>query len=373
MKAEPIGLYIHVPFCVQKCEYCDFCSFTPDKSSFIDDYVDELCREIASYKDRNISLDTVFFGGGTPSLLNGENFKKIMTSVKGSFVLSPNAEITMEANPRTVTKENLLVYISEGVNRFSLGLQSIHENELKILGRIHSFQDFLETYSLIRTRGITNINVDLMYGIPEQSVDSFAETLDRVCSLSPVHISVYGLILEDGTPLFEKRDTLYLPSEDDEADMYYLASAVLSKHGYKHYEISNYAMSDKACKHNLKYWRNSEYIGVGLSAHSYFENLRFSNTDVLPLYLNGKYRSDECAERENVESLKFEYVMMHLRLSEGISLREYARLFGKEFSVGREVTIEKLRSLGLMTVSEDRVALTESGFYVSNSIITELV
>ena len=283
MKADKIGLYVHIPFCKSKCKYCDFCSFTDaDKES----YLDALIRDIDSYKGCQIEVNSVFFGGGTPSLLSGEQMEKLFFHLRNSFDVSCDSEITLEANPKTLTSENLEAYIRSGINRISLGLQSIHENELKKLGRIHNFSEFLETYNMVRNNGVNNLNVDLMYGIPEQTKESFEKTLSEIIKLSPEHISVYGLILEEGTPLYAHSQQLSLPTEDEECDMYYLASKMLSDNGYTHYEVSNYCKDGHACRHNLKYWRDEEYIGVGLSAYSYFGRKRFGKTRDMSLYLN---------------------------------------------------------------------------------------
>ena len=373
MKAKPVGLYVHIPFCLKKCAYCDFCSFINADFSQKSEYIDALCKEIDNYKNRGITLDTIFFGGGTPSLLSGDEFVKIAEHIRSAFSISDNLEFTIEANPKTLTRENLAAYISAGVNRVSLGLQSANPNELSALGRIHNYDEFFESYELIRECGIENINVDLMYGIPEQTKDSFLSTLEKVASLSPEHISVYGLILEEGTPLFESIENYSMPTEDEECDMYYLAADFLRAAGYSHYEISNYAKDGYECRHNLKYWHCEEYIGAGLAAHSYFDGKRFGNTTDRYAYLDGKcgiIATDECEDRD---SLSYELVMLGLRLSEGFSRDEYKNITGSDFLVGRECQIDKLIELGYLIVRDDRIALTEKGFYVSNTILTELI
>ena len=373
MKAKTIGLYVHIPFCVKKCAYCDFCSFIntdfPEKS----EYIEALCKEIDSYKNKGIALDTIFFGGGTPSLLSGDEFLKIVDHICSTFSISDNLEFTIEANPKTLIRENLSVYVSAGVNRVSLGLQSANQDELSALGRIHNYDEFVESYLLIRECGIDNINVDLMYGIPEQTKDSFLSTLERVTKLSPEHISVYGLILEEETPLYKSIDKYSIPTEDEECDMYYLAADFLRGAGYSHYEISNYAKKGYKCQHNLKYWRCEEYIGVGLSAHSYFDGKRFGNTNDRYAYLNDKCGIISLEECVNSDSLAYELVMLGLRLSDGFSRTEYENITGSDFFVGREKQINKLIESGYLMVSGDRIALTEKGFYVSNTILTELI
>ncbi len=374
MKTDKIGLYLHVPFCVKKCGYCDFCSFPLNSLSDEERsaYVSALCSEIDGYKGLRIEADTVFIGGGTPSLLSGQDIYKIREHIEAAFSISSAAEFTLEVNPKTLTEENLSAYINAGVNRISIGLQTIHENELKKLGRIHSYNEFLDTYNLARKFGINNINVDLMYGIPNQTIASFVETLKAVLSLSPEHISLYGLILEENTPFFNIKDSLALPPEDAECDMYDLAINMLGEYGYSHYEISNYAKGGRECRHNLKYWRTEEYIGFGLSAHSYFDGKRFANTSSFYDYLNEPI-SILSSDTLTFEDKRSEYVMLHLRLSEGFSLSEYLRLFGEDFLLSRASALERFREGGYINLAEDRISLTERGFYVSNSIISELM
>lgn len=372
MKTDKIGLYVHIPFCVKKCNYCDFCSFSGLSQDIKDSYVDQLCREILAYKEKCISVDTIFFGGGTPTLLAVEDMMKITAAIKEAFYVDEDAEFTMEANPGTTARDTLRGFIDCGVNRFSIGLQTIHEKELKKLGRIHTYNDFIETYSDIRDLGITNINVDLMYGIPCQTMDSFEETLYEVSKLSPEHLSVYGLILEEGTPFFDYKEDLPVPSEDTECDMYELACKILFKNGYSHYEISNYAKPGYESRHNKKYWNSKEFIGVGLSAYSYLDGKRFGNTKDLGKYLIGNGFSEYC-DNIDPEAEKYEYAMLALRLGEGISLSEYKKLFSEDFLSGREEIISRLSSGGYVNINNDRLSLTEKGFYVSNYIITELL
>ena len=369
MRTEPIGLYIHIPFCKRKCRYCDFCSFTDgDKEK----YIDALIKDINSYDERKISINTVFFGGGTPSLLSGEEFKKIFSGIRKAFNLTPDAEITLEANPKTLTSPNLYFYMSEGVNRISLGLQSIHENELVKLGRIHTYENFIETYNMVRTAGINNINVDLMYGIPGQTMESFESTVRSVAKLSPTHISLYGLILEEGTPLYMQREQFIFPTEDEEADMYYLGARLLSEFGYRHYEVSNYCLSGMECRHNLKYWRDKEYIGVGLSAYSYLDSKRYGKTKDMKSYLLNPLANVE-EELIDKDREKYEYIMMRTRLSEGFSLSEYEELFGENFVLSREKKIREFADLGYVSVEGGRFSFTEKGMYVGNSLLTELI
>ncbi len=369
MRADAIGLYVHIPFCVRKCNYCDFCSFEiADKS----EYINALCKEIDSYGERELSLDSIFFGGGTPSLLSPFEFEKILSHINKAFRIEDGCEFTVECNPKTLDSQKLSLFALSGVNRISLGLQSIHENELKILGRIHNFEEFLETYNMVLSSGISNVNVDLMYGIPEQTPSSFEESLCTVLSLSPTHISLYGLILEEGTPLYGFKNKLVFPSEDEECDMYFKAQKIMSSHGFSHYEISNYSKSGKECRHNLKYWNSREYIGVGLSAYSYFDGVRFGNTSSLSEYING---DNIIAYREPIDnaSKAYEYVMLKTRLSGGFSLEEYKSLFGVDFTKGREQLLSDLSSSGHIIISNGRLSFTDKGMYVSNTLLTQLI
>lgn len=374
MITDNVGLYVHIPFCLKKCAYCDFSSYSGVESEIRDRYVSHLISEIRSYsKHPKIKVDTVFFGGGTPSLLTPREFEAISEAIHSTFLVEENTEFTMEANPGTVTRDNLPSYIASGVNRISMGVQSINDNELKILGRIHTADEFLRAYEAVRACGVGNVNVDVMYGIPEQTRDSFRKTLNAVISASPEHVSAYGLMLEEGTPFWDKRGLLPLPTEDEECDMYYYAAERLSSAGYSHYEISNYAKAGYECKHNLKYWRCEDYIGVGLSAHSSYLGKRFSNPTGFNEYFAQDVGKHILCEQLDADVLRYEYVMLRLRLAKGFSLSDYERRFSVPFLSGREGLVDKFRSLGYLEICDDRLFLTERGFYVSNSIISELL
>ena len=365
MTTKAVGLYVHIPFCVRKCNYCDFCSRPPTASDF-DRYFERLEKELLLYRrSPKILIDSIFVGGGTPSLLPHGYFTRLFDLIKNTFDIDPMAEITTEINPGTLTREKAEEYKSVGINRVSVGLQTVHENELKKLGRIHSYSDFLTSYNLLREVGFANISVDLMYGIPGQTAESLAKTLATVTALNPDHISLYGLIVEPGTPFGDACDTLPLPTEDEECDMYYMAADYLARHGYTHYEISNYARDGYECRHNLKYWHNEEYIGIGAAAHSFFEGRRYGNSrDLFAITPDG--------DADDVSTPQ-EYVMMHLRLREGFSLTEYRERYGTDFLEGRKEVISRLATAGLLTVAQDRLSLTECGFYVSNGILAEIL
>ena len=371
MATDKLGLYVHVPYCVRKCNYCDFCSLPNGRGEVPDSYVDTLCREIESYASvPKRMLDTVYFGGGTPSLLSPGQTEKIVSTIRDTFDISDAVEFTFEANPGTVTEEKALAFRSLGFNRVSLGLQSVHENEMKTLGRIHNFDDFVVSFNLLRKAGFDNINVDLMYGIPHQTKESFGQTLSSVIALSPEHISAYGLILEEGTPLYEKRAELPIPTTDEECDMYDLCRDMLGRAGYEHYEISNYAREGKRSRHNLLYWNFDGYIGVGAAAHSFYEGIRSYNTHDVEAYISSP---EDTREREVDLDAAFEYAMLKLRLIDGFSLKEYKARFGASFTEGKEKTLLRLKDEGLITLDADRIALTERGFYLSNSILVEIL
>ena len=369
MTTDKLGLYVHIPYCVRKCNYCDFCSLPNGRGEVPKEYVEALCAEIISYRGREERrLDTVYFGGGTPSLLTPEQVGKIMKSVRDAFEISPAAELTFEANPGTLSREKALAFKACGFNRVSLGLQSIHEKEMKKLGRIHNYQDFLTTFEMLRDVGFENISVDLMYGIPHQTKESFKESLRAVIALSPEHISAYGLIVEEGTPFYNE-DGLPLPTLDEECDMYDLARTILAEAGYEHYEISNYARATHRSRHNMLYWNFGEYIGVGAAAHSFCNGTRYYNTEDVEKYIGGNYRDGSDTELD----IAFEYAMVKLRLKDGFSLSEYVSLFGRSFTEGKEVILSRLRDEGFIILTDDRIALTERGFYLSNSILVEIL
>ena len=374
MKTDSIGLYVHIPFCLRKCNYCDFCSFAGLDAARREDYISTLISEIYEYKrEPKISLDTVFFGGGTPSLLSPDEFSKIHNAILDSFEILPDCEFTVEVNPKTANEKIFKEFISAGVNRISIGMQSIHENEMKILGRIHDFGDFVNTYNLARECGILNINVDVMYAIPEQTTESLKKTLAAVCELSPEHISAYGLIIEEGTPFYEMRDSLDFKDGDTEYEMYRTVTEILASYGYLHYEISNYAKPGFASRHNLKYWHNEQYIGVGISAYSYFEAKRYGNSAILEEYLSGKRKEYVSGEQINPDCVAYEYAMLGLRLSEGISLKKYERLSKRDLLSECKDKLSKYAELGYIKIVGDNLSLTESGFYVSNNILSELL
>ena len=371
MNKDTLGLYLHIPFCVQKCRYCDFCSFASSEAER-EAYVSSLLSEILHAPEDRREVDSIFFGGGTPSLLTEDAFSRIFSALRKRYCIAANAEITVEMNPGTVTGEKLSALRALGVNRVSMGLQSSHNGELSALGRIHTYEQFLESFSLVRASGIENINIDLMYAIPHQNVQSFKETLSRVIALSPSHISAYSLIIEEGTPFYRDRESLVLPSEEEEAEMYALACEMLGAAGYRHYEISNYAKEGSLCRHNLRYWQGGDYLGFGLAAHSLYRGERMANTEDFKEYLENPHAYAEREKRDTLAEAE-EYVMLGLRTSFGISLFEYRERFGKDLLEEKKEAISLFFEHGLLSIREDRLSLTEKGFYLSNTVLCELL
>ena len=370
---KTLGIYIHIPFCVRKCNYCDFCSFPSRDGKLTQLYTDELCRRIRGAKELcyEYTVDTVYLGGGTPTLLSAAQAEMIFSALRESFSVEDGCEITVECNPATADISYFSALRGMGASRLSMGLQSVHENELRALGRIHSYSDLKKTYADARAAGFDNISVDLMYGIPEQTVKSFRESLTELACLAPEHISAYGLKIEKGTPFFEKREHINLPDEDEEYEMYLSCTEILKKYGYKKYEISNFSMPERESRHNLKYWRGNEYLGFGVAAHSFFGGLRFGNSRDLDAFLRGEdivcERSDETAVDELTD-----FVMLSLRLSEGMSLKE----FEEKAKNGIRAVLPQLDSLmsgGFMRIKDGRLSFTDKGFFVSNTILSDIL
>lgn len=374
-----LSLYIHVPFCVQKCLYCDFLS-TSAQEETKQQYVDSLIEEIEYWRGRicgSYQLQTIFIGGGTPTCLSPVQLQQIGNAIHG-MESDKTIEFTIEANPGTITEEHLDAMQQIGINRVSLGLQSAQNLELKLLGRIHTYEDFEKTFQKLRQRGFGNINVDLMADIPAQTISSYHDTLRRMIALEPEHISSYSLIVEEGTPFYQmqKRGELQIPDEDTDRQMYELTRTVLKEHGYQRYEISNYAKPERECRHNLAYWRMQEYLGIGLGASSYFMGNRFSNTSDLQAYLSEK-PDRHCAEthvlsrKEEME----EFVFLGLRTMKGICKFEYKKRFGLSLDEVYPELLPELLQNGLLAESDnrDRIYLTNHGIDVSNYVLAEFL
>ena len=429
---QPLELYIHIPFCVKKCAYCDFLS-GPAGEQEREDYVNLLAEEIRNCPDavKDYEVVSIFFGGGTPSLLTGEQMERLMDVIRETFTLGQDVEITMEMNPGTVEEEKLRKYKEAGVNRLSIGLQSVNDEELRLLGRIHTYEEFLEAYHMARDCGFANLNVDLISAIPGQTVESWRHTLEKVIALHPEHISAYSLILEEGTPFYKKyveeenEEGPKLPDEDAERQMYWDTETLMEKNGYHRYEISNYAKEGCACRHNLGYWERVPYLGFGIGAASLVPgeligkldleerrnqkkekrgkavgdseshvNLetagnkknavemkkeraagkmgRYTNPAKLKDYAlsyQNKFHAELLTEAEEME----EFMFLGLRKMNGISKKIFSEYFGKSLEDVYGEPIQKLENLNLLEQNVDRVWLTKRGIDVSNSVFVEFI
>ena len=373
MKKE-LELYIHIPFCVKKCDYCDFLS-GPADAGRQREYVEALKKEIKNCKDyAAYQVFSVFIGGGTPSILPGEMIGEIMETVWEKFELIPNAEISIEANPGTVDRKKLETYRESGMNRISFGCQSADNRELKMLGRIHTWEDFQESYQMARDAGFTNINVDLMSGLPGQTLTSWETTLRKIANLQPEHISAYSLIIEEGTPFAEK--DLNLPDEDVERAMYENTHDILASFGYQQYEISNYAKNEKECRHNLGYWKRTEYLGLGLGSSSLVNETRFSNTSDMERYLKNSGNPESIREQQEKlqpEDQMAEYMILGLRMMKGVSVTEFKNSFGHEMYEIYGDIIEKYRRMELLEKEGDYLRFTRRGISVSNPVLADFL
>ena len=371
-----LELYLHIPFCIKKCAYCDFLS-GPAGDEQKQAYLDALLREIRNCGDfSDYIVTSIFFGGGTPSTFSGEWMERIMDEVRVHFHLHKDAEITTEANPGTVDMEKLTSYRKAGINRISFGCQSADNKELKMLGRIHTWEEFLESYKLARRTGFENINVDLMSGLPGQTAASWEESLKKVIALGPEHISAYSLIIEDGTPFYEMRDSLNLPDEDEERLMYERTAKILKAYGYDQYEISNYAKEGKACNHNIGYWTGVEYLGLGLGASSLINHCRFSNTNNMEEYL--KYSDKPEAIRVDVEKLSAqdemeEFMILGLRMNQGVSEAEFEERFHCKIDEIYGGVLQKYVSGRFLRREDGRIFFSRDGIWVSYVILADVL
>ena len=390
MRRKQIGLYIHIPFCKRKCSYCDFCSYA-EKQDLISKYIKCLLQEIKEVgsnnradfengKDDLFSVKTIYIGGGTPSLIESKYIVQIMEEIKSNFELDENAEITIEVNPGTVTKEKLRDYKKCGINRLSIGLQSVQDDILKEIGRIHNYKQFLEVYKLAREVGFKNINIDLMIGIPGQKIKDLKESLEEVVKLQPEHISVYSLIVEDGTPIANKIQTgeLKLLDEELERNMYWYVKNILELNGYKHYEISNFAKKGYESKHNINCWNQEQYFGFGAAAHSYRDITRYSNTEKLEEYIRNVKaerldRNRVIHEIQKAYDTEKEYMLLGLRKIDGIKISEFKLRFGDNPIYLFRSELKKLTDEKLLIIDEDNIRLTNKGIDFANLVWEEFV
>lgn len=369
---ETYEIYVHVPFCARKCEYCDFVSSVADGVT-INRYFDMLIQELKQKSESlgRVRIDSVFFGGGTPSLVPGDKIAKVLDVIRNCFLLTDDAEITLEMNPNSADSNKLSIYKAAGVNRISIGLQSANDVELKKLTRLHNYSEFLKAYADAREAGFCNINIDLMSAIPGQTLKSYEETLRKVTALSPEHISAYSLILEEGTPFYEKyKDGHDLPCEDTEREMYYLTKEILKECGYERYEISNYSKPGYECRHNVGYWIRKPYIGIGIAAASLIGLTRYQKHSDLKRYLRGDFSEEETVLSKNDEMEEF--MFLGLRMTRGISVSAFREQFGTDIYNVYGKQIEKLEKEGLLVAGE-QIFLTDRGLDVANYCMTEFI
>ena len=369
---KKIGIYVHIPFCKRKCKYCDFVSFG-NKLDFQDEYINCILNEIDDCDKTGFTVNTIYFGGGTPSIISENLIEKVLNKIKEKFNVDNNSEITIEVNPGTVDEKKLWLYKNCGFNRISIGLQASQEKILKLLGRIHTYKEFEECFKVSREIGFENINVDLMLGLPNQSIQDLSESLKKVILLVPNHISLYSLILEEDTILEKevKKGLYIMPTDDEERQMYDFAKKVLERNGYIHYEISNFAKKGFESKHNVNCWKQEEYFGFGLASHSYFDKKRFSNTTDFKKYLNNRKENVEINEIQNNEIEKKEYMMLGLRKLDGISISEFKRKFGVNPLFYFRFEISKLVKNGLLEIDLDSIRLTRKGLDLANLVFEE--
>lgn len=377
-------IYVHIPFCVQKCSYCDFLSMPADdnvKKKYTARLKEEIRQMSEEYPGRTVK--SVFFGGGTPSILPGSVIADLMDCIRKNFLIQDSAEITIECNPGTLDVSRLTQYKKAGINRLSLGLQSADNKELKLLGRIHTYEDFLKSFDYARKCGFDNINVDIMSGLPTQKLKSWEGTLKKVTGLKPEHISAYGLIVEEGTPFWKiygydeetrrkGEKPLFLPSEEEERQMYSFTVEYLAKKGYERYEISNYAKPGRQCIHNRGYWDRSDYLGLGLGASSMMDNFRFSNTGSMEEYLKGHTLEGEKYRLSRKEQME-EYMFLGMRMTEGISRADFLKQFQVTADFVYGDVLNDLKHDGLIRDENGMIFLTDRGIDVSNYVFSQFL
>lgn len=385
-----IEIYIHIPFCVKKCDYCDFLSF-PSNPETREYYVNALCSEIEfkaeKFADKNVT--SIYIGGGTPSSLEAKLIIKIMNTLDNAFSISKDAEVTIECNPGTVSKDSLSVYKSYGINRLSIGLQSANEEELKTLGRIHDYDSFVRTLDSLMKAGFTNYNVDIMYGLPNQTLDSLGKTLKAVTMFGPKHISAYSLIIEEGTSFYDKykedyvnqclaKKTKYLPEENVLCEMTNLVNAYLKGRGYKQYEVSNYAKAGYECRHNIGYWKRTPYIGFGLGAASLYDEKRYKNITDIDRYIKNYFLTNPVVEYEEQETLSAkdsmsEFMILGLRMNEGVSFDDFYDTYRMSLENVYGSQIERLINMELLINDGNRIKPTSKGLELQNMIAREFI
>ncbi len=364
-----VNLYIHIPFCKKKCFYCDFISY-PNKDDYIEEYIDTVIKEYSNYKAEEYIIKTVYIGGGTPSYIDSKYIVKLLKEIN----LEKADEITIEINPGTVTKEKLINYKNSGINRLSIGLQATQDTLLKEIGRIHTYNEFLNTYNMARDIGFKNINIDLMLGLPKQTLEDIIRSVKKIIELKPEHISIYSLILEEGTKMYDmvNKQKCTLPKEDEEREMYWAVKNILEKNGYNHYEISNFAKNGYYSKHNIDCWNQKEYIGIGVAAHSYFNNRRYSNLGNIEEYIK-KYNDKEIHEIQDKISQEKEYMILGLRKLEGVYISEFELKFNENPIYLFRNELNKLVNLELIEIDLNNIRLTDKGLDLANIVWEEFI
>ncbi len=376
MKKDSLGIYIHIPFCTKKCKYCDFASFDNqfDKE---DRYIENLVKEIEFFNKSNYIVETVFIGGGTPSVLKEENILKLGQALE-SFEFAENLEFSVECNPCSITESKFKAFKSIGVNRISFGLQAYDDELLKIIGRVHNVSMFENAYNIARKVGFDNINVDIIFNLPSQNIESFRNTLEKVTALNSEHISAYGLIIEEETPFYDMVESgeIEMPDEDLDREMYELCENFLKEKGYNKYEISNYAKVGKECNHNIKYWKRDNYIGFGLNSHSMLDNTRFNNSSDMTEYLKEDFYKT-CCNQDKVEVTIKEQIeetlFLGLRLTEGVDIKKLESDFDVNFFELYGDVIEKFEKEELLYIEDNVLKLTKNGVSLSNYVLSEFL
>ena len=378
---KELGIYVHIPFCKQKCKYCDFVSFTNCEEKY-ENYFESIIKEIENKRldTSNTVVSTIYIGGGTPSIVPPKFIEQIFNKIKTKFKLSENAEITIEINPGTVNIEKLQYYYNIGINRLSIGLQSADDRLLELIGRIHTYTEFKEAYTLARNIGFQNINVDLMIGLPTQSLEDVKKTLESIIEKNPEHISVYSLIVEEGTKMFDliSNNILQLPDEKIEREMYWFVKNTLEKNGYFQYEISNFSKKGYESHHNMNCWKQMEYIGYGVAAHSYFNNKRFSNINNIVEYIKN-CEADNIEkniilneEQDKTEQMK-EYMLLGLRKIEGVNIEAFKNKFNENSIEIFKGEIDKLINENLIENVDGYIRLTSKGLDLANQVWMEFI
>ena len=374
---KEIGIYIHIPFCIKKCEYCDFVSYC-NKKEYVPQYINALKKEIKNNINKEYKITTIYIGGGTPSSIEENYIADIIKTIKlnmndEDLKNFENIEVTIEVNPGTVNKEKLQVYKKIGINRLSIGLQETHNELLKSIGRIHTYEEFIKTYNLARKIGLNNINVDLMIALPNQTIQDIKENLEKITKLNPEHISVYSLILEEGTPFYNKynENKIKLPDEELERNMYWYVKNTLENNGYMHYEISNFSKKGFESKHNMNCWNQEEYLGFGVAAHSYNNRIRYSNTNSIEEYIKGSNKIIH--EEQTLEDMQKEYMLLGLRKIEGINIQKFKNKFAQNPIFIFKEQLNKLVDEELIIVDGNEIKLTNKGLDLANIVWEEFV